>query len=797
MITVLGASGSLDKNKECISFLVNQTILIDAGNVMRALGQDSLKIEHVFLTHAHFDHITDLPFLIETHFEKRQKTLKIYGLKATLEVLEAHLFNGVIWPRFQEIDHPKLGHPMLEFVEIECGHTLQIDDIEITPISANHSIEACGFIVKQDNQGVLISGDTFDNPQLIDHLNQDSEIQTLLIDVSFPSSMDKLAQQSKHLTPTRLMGMLEQLKHPVRVYPYHLKPAYETEILAELSGSDFAPWISKVLEAGEQLGAQTSVLSMEQMTSAPDYSSEEKLASLLKIAQALSAETHLENLLEMILEQAMDFSNADAGTLYQLSPNRQELTFTVVQNRSLNIKMGGTQTPILWDNLPLYLENGEPNLKMVAALCALDKQVINIPDVYAADAFDFSGTRKFDEKTGYRSVSMLVIPLLDRNQELLGILQLINKQDPVGQAIAFSAQDQQSALALASQAAISLNNALLIQQLEELFESVLSTISKALDEKCSFSGAHVRQVAELSELIANGIDQDQSVYQDVHYSAEELHTIKVAALLHDVGKITTPEFIMQKATKLERVTDRIETIGERIEILKRDAEIRFLKAQLSASKSEGDTFEALQKTYQDEIVALDEIYDFLKQSNTGNDYLSDAEIAGIEELAKRTYQKNGETVPFLTPDEVLNLCIRAGTLNQSERAKIMDHARVSLEILQSLPFPRKYNRIVDIAANHHEKLDGSGYPRGLKADQLALEDRILILADLYEALSSQDRPYKEPHPLSKITQILSSMANDGLIDKTLVKFFFESGLYKQFNKRLKSSQIDEIKLTIN
>ncbi|WP_051145061.1 HD domain-containing phosphohydrolase [Thiomicrorhabdus sp. Kp2] len=296
----------------------------------------------------------------------------------------------------------------------------------------------------------------------------------------------------------------------------------------------------------------------------------------------------------------------------------------------------------------------------------------------------------------------------------------------------------------------------------------------------------------LTKIIARGINEDQSTYQEVQYSADDFHEIKIAALLHDVGKIATPEFIMQKSTKLEKVYDRIDAIKHRIEILKRDAQIEYLESQLSQT-----TPSIAQIEFENKIKQLDEDFAFLKKHNRGESYLQDAELMRIEQIAKQSYTINGQIQPILNPDEITNLSIRAGTLNQEEREKIMDHARVSLEILSTLPFPKKYQRVVNIAANHHEKLDGSGYPRGLTDSDIALEDRILILSDLYEALSSQHRPYKDPNPLSQIFNILCSMANEGHIDKKLLKFFYESGTYKQYNQFLNAQQIDEITFTLN
>lgn len=792
MIKVLGASGSLDKDKSCISFQINETTIIDAGNVMRALGEKSNLIENLFLTHAHFDHLLDLPFLIETHFEKRKKPLKIYALKQTITILETHIFNDIVWPKFQDIQHPTLNTPLLSFEALAIGEQITSGDAIIQVAEANHTDGACGFIVKQNGIGCLITGDTYLNPTIAQIINQDTAIQSLIIDTSFPSNQEALAFESKHLTPKLLQTILDEIQRPIDVFPYHVKPAYESEVAEELTQLAFKGSIQKILQSGDSLELVAHKTQIKHDTIQHPDASAQQLQSLLTTAQALSSETNLDTLLELILQHAMHFANADAGTLYRLADNKKELVFTVVQNSSLDIQMGGTAQPISWDNLPLYLDNGQPNEQMVANYCALNKQVINIENVYKNQDFNFEGTKKFDLSTGYESHSMLVVPLLNADQELLGVLQLINKTDPSGKRVAFEKTDEQNTSALASQAAISLTNALLIQELETLFESVIGTMTKAFDEKCSFTSGHVRLVAELSQIIAKGISEDQTVYKEVSYTSEELHEINIAALLHDVGKIATPEFIMQKSTKLEKVYDRIDVIRDRIEIVKRDLLIQHLQSQLNNPNTIQEDSE-----YMAQIAKLDDLYQFIKTTNQGSSYLQDEDLQRIAELSQYRYEVAGESMPLINEDEKINLSIRAGTLNNEERNKIMDHARVSLEILQTLPFPKKYQRVVNIAANHHEKLDGSGYPRGLTAKDIRLEDRILILSDLYEALSSKDRPYKEPNTLSQIAKILCSMANQGQIDKTLLKFFYESGTYKKFNGYLNHTQIDDIILELN
>ncbi|MBO1923570.1 HD domain-containing phosphohydrolase [Thiomicrorhabdus sp. 6S3-12] len=791
MLTVLGASGSLDQGRSCTSFLVGEHILIDAGSVMQPLGKKSLRIEHVLLTHSHFDHIADLPFLIETHFAERRRPVKLYASRDTLQAVKEHLFNGIIWPAFQTIEHPKHKTPMLEFVEIEEDVSFRIGAYQFTPVAAKHTVPTFGFIIKKGKRGCVISGDTYLNPALTQRINRDPEINSLLIETSFPSSLNTIAERSLHLTPDLLKQQLNDLNRPLAIYLYHLKPAHETQIRQELQNQGLP--IGKILATGDSFSpfAQQSTF-RERIFS--ESSEKKQLRSLLRIAQSLSAQTNTDRLIESILKEAMDFSGADAGTLYTLSEDKQKLQFTVVQNRSLKIKMGGTQNPISWEPLPLYHHDGTPNCKMAAVLCALSKEPINIPDAYSNTDFDFSGTRAFDDKTGYHSQSMLVIPLLDRDQRLLGVLQLINKHDKSGQVQPFNQQDQQNSMALASQAAISLNNSLLIKRMEELFEAFAHAITKAFDEKSSFTGIHIRQVAKLATLIAKAIDEDDTIYKDINYTPEMHHTIKIAALVHDVGKIATPESILQKATKLEAIYDRIESVRLRFAILERDLHLQALHKRIENPEQTPDRDE---QELHAGIQELQDQFDFLKSMNTGREFLEPDHLQRIQQLAQISFELDGKQHPLLSEDEVINLSIQRGTLNDAERETIMDHARISLDILQTLPFPEQYERIVDIAANHHEKLDGSGYPRGLTASELTLEDHIMILADLYEALSSPQRPYKQPLSLRQIADILGAMANHGEIDKTLLRFFFESGTYQDYNAELNPEQLTDFELKLN
>lgn len=510
------------------------------------------------------------------------------------------------------------------------------------------------------------------------------------------------------------------------------------------------------------------------------------LESLYRIGTALSSETNLDRLLEMILCEAQGFTNADGGTLYVVTDDEKSLRFTVVNTKSMHIKMGGTGKAITWSNIPLYKEDGTLNKEHVAAVCAIENRVINIPDVYETQDYNFEGTRKFDASTGFRSRSMLVIPMRNHENEVIGVCQLINRQDPdSGEVIAFSSDDERSLLSLASQAAIAMTNARLIRDLRLLLESLIKSIACAIDEKSPYTGGHVQKVAMLAMLIANAINDDtSSQYQNVSFSEDELDQIHIAGLVHDVGKITTPEYVMDKSTKLQTIHDRIETVRTRFELHIRELELKQVQEELRllrAGRSESD-ISAMKHEFQGRITQARDDLAFVEHTNLGSEFMQDAAVNRVAAIARVQLDFNGEQIPLLNEDEVENLSVRKGTLTLAERAKINHHAYMSTQMLEALPFPKKLRRVPEIAGGHHEKLNGKGYPKGLTADQLSLEARIMALADIFEALTAADRPYKRPNTLSEAMRIIDFMVKDQELDPDLVQFFYERKLHIEFGK---------------
>ena len=801
MIKVLGAAGSYSHESKATSFLIKNDVAIDAGNLIQGMGEKCCELEHIFISHAHFDHIVDLPFVIESYIECREKPLKVYALSENIDRLKKYLFNWSIWPDFTTITGKDDTDVLLQLIPVAYGETVHIDDIDITIIKSNHTVPTCGFKIQKNDQAFIISGDTYINDALIDQINNDTSISSLLIDVSFSSDKGELANKSKHLTPKLLEEMLRHLnRNDITIYTYHQKPFFREKIDKELSAMNIFKNGGKRLETGDVIDLFTPIYKRQNIKNFElENQGKEHLINLFKIAQKMQTEMDLSVLLEMIVEQAKIFTHADAATLYLLSDDKKELVFKVSHNDTLNIHIDSLHSDVKWPNLPLYLDNLQPNTKMVSVLSALNKESIIISDVYNTSTFDFSGARQFDKTTGYRSKSMLVVPLLNHENETIGVLQLINKNNAYGDILPFDPFDEESTKALASQASVAIVNNRLINELEESFELFIATIAKAINTRSYHTGEHVRKVSIIANMIAKGIhESDKGPYKDIYYTDEDINQIYMAALIHDVGKIATPEHIMEKGKKLETIFDRIALIDERIEILKRDIKIKYLEKELKALKNQEDIQEELQREEQKELSNLDDIKIFLHESNVGGEYLEDKKVSKLEEISKKTYKFDGKNVQFLRGDELPNLSIRRGTLNDEERDIIYNHANVTVELLNAIKFPKRLKKSPDIASKHHEKLDGTGYPRQLNAEQLTLEDRIMIMADMFEALSTSNRSYRSANSMTEIAAILQNFIDKGHMDGDLVKFFFESGIYKEYAKsELSPEQQDIVNLNFN
>jgi HD-GYP domain-containing protein (c-di-GMP phosphodiesterase class II) len=519
----------------------------------------------------------------------------------------------------------------------------------------------------------------------------------------------------------------------------------------------------------------------------------DQIRRLNQIGSALSAERNLNRLLEMIVDEARGFTNADGGTLYIMSDDEKELQFAIIQNNSLNVRMGGTGGTITW--LPVKLQNpdGSPNHANVSAYAAITGRVINISDVYNAEGFNFEGTRKFDAETGYRSKSMLVVPMRNHENDIIGVLQLLNAQIEVtSEVIPFSFENQSMTESLASQAAVAITNNRLIHDLEDLLESFIKTIAMAIDEKSPYTGGHVRRVSELTMTIAEKINESkEGPYAGIHFDEDKLKELRISAWLHDMGKITTPEFIIDKGKKLETIYDRVETLKARFEVLKRDYVIEELKKVDPQKK--GKSRKKVVNNYEKFTKDLEADFEFLADINTGTKFMDENMLDRLRNIARRQWNLDGTSHNILSDDELYNLSISQGTLTNEEKEIIRNHANVTHKILSQLPFPKKLKDVTYYASAHHEKIDGAGYPFGLKGNQIPLQTRIIALADIFDALTAKDRPYKKEKTLSEAVKIMGYMVKENHIDVDLFELFIKERIYLDYARReLTPNQIDMV-----
>ena len=528
------------------------------------------------------------------------------------------------------------------------------------------------------------------------------------------------------------------------------------------------------------------------------YDQRAQIDNLIRIGTALSGERNIDVLLEMIVDESRRFTQADGGTLYTVSDDGKRLDYKIVQNDTLKVRVGGTSSveidESVFEPIPLAAK-GQANLSNVSAYAANTGKTANIPDVYEAEEFDFTGPRRFDAAAGYRTRSMLVAPLRNHEDDIIGVLQLLNAQDTKRErVISFSPDYEAMVASLASQAAVALTNARLIVDLENLFDAFIQTIAAAIEEKTAYTAGHVRRVADLAMQVAEEINRTETgPWGSVHFTPDELKELRIAAWMHDVGKVTTPEYVVDKATKLETIYDRIETVRTRYEVLKRDAEIASLKAKnelLVAGNAGPDEMAVVDEDLRDRLKELQAELGFISKCNSGGEFMADEDVARLEGMAQRRCQVGGKGCSSLSENELHNLCIRKGTLTDEEREVINNHVAVSIKMLSQLPFPKKLRRVPEFAGGHHEKLNGKGYPKGLSAEQLPLQARIMAVADIFEAVTAPDRPYRKPNTLSTALKILGFGVKDGELDGRIVDLF-QSGLALEYARReLRPEQID-------
>ena len=528
---------------------------------------------------------------------------------------------------------------------------------------------------------------------------------------------------------------------------------------------------------------------------------EGQIKNLSEIGVALSKEKDRGKILETILLEAKRISVADGGTIYMKTDDNR-LKFEIMMTDSLGIHYGGTSAEPIPDTIyPVKLYNPEtnqPNHKNVSAYAALTGKTVNIKDAYKEKGFDFSGTKGWDKRHGYRSKSFLTVPMKNHEDNIIGVLQLLNAKNPNTGEIASFSTSIKMIESLASQAAIVITNKNLIRELEVLFESFIKLIATAIDKKSAYTGGHCSRVPEITMMLADAVGKIKSgKYKNFDMNPDERNELYIAAWLHDCGKVATPTHIVDKGTKLEKIFDRIDIINMKFEVLRRDKEIEFLKKIYKLKNSDKTVLEKLKGEYKRQLEQLDEDEAFLERCNIGGEFMLEELQERVIQIAKYPFKEKGKKKPFLSKDEVRNLNIPKGTLLPEEREIINSHITITIDMLEQLPYPKHLKNIPEFAGGHHEKLDGTGYPRGLTENQMSPQAKMIAIADIYEALTAADRPYKEGKKLSEAMRIMGFMNKDRHIDKDLFKIFVKEGIYKKYAKKfLKPNQIDKVDETV-
>lgn len=504
----------------------------------------------------------------------------------------------------------------------------------------------------------------------------------------------------------------------------------------------------------------------------------------------LAATNDTQDIIERILKEAKNITHSEGGTLYLMdtsNPSQPKLKFEIINNDQLEINMGGKWgTPIPFPGIPLITESGELNQHNVAAYSANSKEVVNIADVYNSDEFDFSGARQFDQQANYRTRSVLTLPLLNHQNEVIGVLQLINSRHPdTDHIIPFSERYIPLLKGLALYAAIALNNQILVQDLKNLLDAFVKTIAKAIDAKSPHTSGHCQRVPLLMELMAQAACEDNDRYKDFNLNDEQWYELRVSAWMHDCGKLATPDSVLDKSTKLHTMRDGIQTIEVRFATAKLQAKINALEAQ------QKDPSNASQHhlQYLQIIEKLDDDLDFVKRSNKGGEFMSEESKQRILEIAKIHWvDSDGNTQEMLNETEIYNLCIERGTLTTEERQIINNHMTVTIDMLEGLPFPKQLQQVPEYAGGHHEKMNGTGFPKGLTKEQMSIPARMMAIADIFEALTAKDRPYKDPMKISLSLNIMKRMVEDEHIDGELFELFVKSRVWEKYAQRVLSPE---------
>ena len=505
------------------------------------------------------------------------------------------------------------------------------------------------------------------------------------------------------------------------------------------------------------------------------------LSELNKIGAALSAERDIRKLLALILTKSRHITSADAGSLYLIekggkSGEPDALKFVLPQNDSVTVAFQESRMPL--------------NEASIAGHVAVGGRAVSVDDAYELPpGTPYSFPRSFDQKSGYRSKSMLVVPMRDHQDEVIGVIQLINKKtDPTALlqpssvvdrlVVSFDRLDLDLMMSLASQAAVAITNARLIDDIKSLFDSFVLASVTAIESRDPTTSGHSNRVAELTVGLARKIDGVSSgIFAPVRFTSDQLQEIRYASLLHDFGKVGVREKVLVKAKKL--YFGEMLAIRQRFGVIRRTVEADYLRARIACLESGGsrDEMAMLEVDHAKRQVDVGRALELVARSNEPALLEADTASALLELPGMSYLDVDGVTRPYITPNELEALSIRRGSLSEQERVEIESHVTHTFRFLSQIPWTGEFARVPEIAFAHHEKLDGTGYPRRLAAHDIPLQSRMMTISDIFDALVAWDRPYKKAVPVEKALAILNDEAQHGKLDTELLKVFIEARVF--------------------
>jgi HD-GYP domain-containing protein (c-di-GMP phosphodiesterase class II) len=507
----------------------------------------------------------------------------------------------------------------------------------------------------------------------------------------------------------------------------------------------------------------------------PYQDTRERLEALNKIGIALSSETDLNRLLELILKEARNFTHADAGSLYLVDQDKGCLHFEVAQNDTLKKRADLKPETFNPYSIPITKDS-------IAGYIALTGETLNIPDVYnLPPEVGFEFNRGFDKRNSYRTKSMLSVVMKDTDGKAIGVLQLINSTDSRGKAISFNTNIEPLVSSLASQAAVAIKNAQLLKEIKAVFEALIRYSVSAIDARSPFTAGHSRMVAGYSIALAKALnDTNEGPYANISFTPEQIEELNYASWLHDIGKIGVRERVLDKRSCLSDA--EMGSIINRFENIKASAIVETQERKLALfqwKEEDPIRLEKLDRELKNRIEQIGEDLALIKKINSDT-LLSESYFEHLGKIHRKRYRDiEGQKRSYLTDFEFENLSVRKGNLIMDEIEEIQSHVIHTENIVNKIPFTRHLKKVPTFATRHHEMLNGSGYPKHVKADNIPIQARIIAVADIFEALIAKDRPYKKGIDLVDSLDILKQEAKNGRLDKELVRIFIENAVYEK------------------